>query len=115
MPKGATAGLWFEPGTCGMEFRGLNRSATTAPQCFFFLCVCVCVCVCARVCARTYVCVCVCVCVFVCVRVYVCLYVRVVCLYVCVCLSIIYVCNRSEMGNPPIHLSFLCFDTCHLL
>ena len=27
-----TAGLGFEPGTSGMEVRGLNRSATTAPK-----------------------------------------------------------------------------------
>ena len=32
LPKGATAGPGLEPGTSGMEFRGSNRSATTAPQ-----------------------------------------------------------------------------------
>ena len=32
MPKGATAVPGLEPGTSGMEVRGLNHSATTTPQ-----------------------------------------------------------------------------------
>ena len=56
MPKGATAGPGLEPGTSDMEVRGSNRSATTAPPVYMWVCVsisimfvCVCVCVCGFV------------------------------------------------------------------
>ena len=38
LPKGATAGPGFEPGTSGMEVTGLNRSATIAPLTEFYEC-----------------------------------------------------------------------------